>query len=171
MALEDPGPVVLVLEGLEGAAEVLDDVEAPEPEQVLLQDADAALDAPLALGFADERRRAREAEEVELAPEVVGDEPAAVIVAQPGAGVDAVGEGDEAVVHGLAQRLQGLEARGPAGGMDAQALAGPVIDDDEDGGLALAGEGRGQIRAPPPRSSRDPDRVGWHLVDARGADG
>jgi len=55
--------------------------------------------------------------------------------------------------------------------MDAQALAGTVIDDDEDGGLALAGERRGEIGAPPLGSPRDPDRVGWHLVDALGADG
>ena len=41
--------------------------------------------------------------------------------------------------------------------MDAQALAGPVID-DEDGGLALAGERRGEVGTP-------------HLIDVLGADG
>ena len=97
VALEDPAPVVLVLEGVEGAAEVLDGVEAPEPEQVLLQDADEALDAAVALGLADERGRAFEAEEVELALEVVGDELAAVIVAEPGAGGDGFAERAEAV--------------------------------------------------------------------------
>ena len=54
MALEDPAPVVGVLEGMEGAAAVFDGVEAPDPQQVLLQDADEALGAPLALGLADE---------------------------------------------------------------------------------------------------------------------
>jgi len=38
--LEDPTLVVGVLEGVEGAAEVVDGVEAPDPQQVLLQDAD-----------------------------------------------------------------------------------------------------------------------------------
>jgi len=40
VALEDPALVVGVLEGVEGAAEVVDGVEAPDPQQVLLQDAD-----------------------------------------------------------------------------------------------------------------------------------
>ena len=82
MALEDPVPVVLVLEGVEDAAEVLDGVEAPEPEQVLLEDADEALDSAVALGLADEGRRTLQAEEVELVLEVVGHELRAVIVAQ-----------------------------------------------------------------------------------------
>jgi hypothetical protein len=42
--------------------------------------------------------------------------------------------------------------------MDAEAFARTVVDDDEDGGLALAGERRSEIGAP-------------HLVDALGADG
>ena len=37
VALEDPAPVVGVLEGVEGAAEVFDGVEAPDPQQVLLE--------------------------------------------------------------------------------------------------------------------------------------
>jgi hypothetical protein len=53
--------------------------------------------------------------------------------------------------------------------MDAEALAGTVIDDDEDRGLPLAGQHRGQVGDPPLGSPRGPDRVGWHLVDALGA--
>ena len=45
MALEDPAPVVLVLEAVQGAAEIFDGVEVPEPEQVLFQDADEAFGA------------------------------------------------------------------------------------------------------------------------------
>lgn len=157
MELQDPAVVVGFFEGVEGVAKVLDGLEAPEPEQVLLEDADEALDAAVALGLANERRLALEAEEVELALEVVGDELAAVIVAQPGAGGDRFAEGTEAVVHGLAQRLQGVEAGGPAGGMDAQALAGTLIDDYKDRGSVFAGRRRREIGAP-------------HLVDALGAD-
>jgi len=74
VAVEDPAPIVLVLERVQGPPQVLDGVEAPEPEQVLLQVANEALDAAVALGLADECRRAFEAEEVELLLEVIGDE-------------------------------------------------------------------------------------------------
>lgn len=79
-------------------------------------------------------------------------------MAQLSADGDAFDERAEAVAHGLAERLQGLEAGSPMGSMDAEAFAGTVIDQDEEGGLALAGERGGKVRAP-------------HLVDALGADG
>ena len=44
------------------------------------------------------------------------------------------------------------------GGMDAKALSRAVVDQDEDGGLDLAGQHGGKLGAP-------------HLVDAIGADG
>jgi hypothetical protein len=50
MALDDPGPVVGVLEDEEREAELLDGVEAAHPEQVLLERADEALDAAVASG-------------------------------------------------------------------------------------------------------------------------
>ena len=70
---------------------------------------------------------------------------------------DALGEGAEAGAHALAQRLERLEAGRPAGGVDADAFGRAVIDRDEDRGLALAGQGRGQVGAP-------------HRVDPLGAD-
>jgi hypothetical protein len=48
----------------------------------------------------------------------------------------------------LAQRLQRLEAGGAVRGVDADALGRAVIDGDEDGDLALAGGGRGQVGPP-----------------------
>ena len=54
--------------------------------------------------------------------------------------------------------------------MDAETFARAMVDQDEHSGLALAGERGGEVRAPSPGSPRDPDRVGWHLVDALGAD-
>ena len=79
---------------------------------------------------------------------------AVVIVAQLGAGGALFAEGAEAVVYGLTQRLEGFETVGPTRGMHAEALAGTVIDDDENRSVALAGERRDQVGAP-------------HLVDAR----
>jgi hypothetical protein len=67
VALDDPGVVVGVLEGVQGQAQVLDGGEAADPEQVLLEGADEALDAAVALGLTDEGGRARDAEEGELA--------------------------------------------------------------------------------------------------------
>ena len=107
---------------------------------------------------AHEGGRACDAEEGKLALEVVGDELAAVVVAQLQAIRDALAEGAETGAHGLAQRLERLETRRAAGSVDAQALGRGVIDGDEDRGLALAGQGRGRIGAP-------------HLVDPLGADG
>jgi hypothetical protein len=96
---------------VQGQAQVLDGGEAADPEQVLLEGADEALDAAVALGLTDEGGRARDAEEGELALEVVGDELAAVIVTQPQAARDALGEGAEADAHPLAERLERLEPR------------------------------------------------------------
>ena len=59
-----------------------------------------------------------------------------------------LGEGAEGGAHALAERLERLEARGAARGVDAQAFRRAVIDRHEDRGLALADQGRGQIRAP-----------------------
>src|SRR5918994_4908083 len=92
VALDDPGLVVAPLELQQGQAQLLDGLEAMQPQQVLLQRADEALDAAVALGLAHESRRARDAEEGELALVVVGDELAAVVVAHPQAACDALGE-------------------------------------------------------------------------------
>src|SRR3954469_16485055 len=54
----------------------------------------------------------------------------------------------EAAPHALPDRLERLEAGGPARGMDAHALSRVMIDSDEYRDLALAGVGRGQIGAP-----------------------
>jgi len=98
------------------------------------------VDAAVALGLAHEGGRACDAEEGELALEVVGDELAAVIVAQLQAMGAAFAEGAEGEPHGLPERFERLKARRPAGGVDAQALGRGVIDGDEDRGLTLAGQ-------------------------------
>jgi hypothetical protein len=81
MALDDPGLVVDLLEPVQRQAQLLDGVEAADPQQVLLEGPNEALDTAVALGLAHESRRARDAEEGERALVVVGDELAAVVVA------------------------------------------------------------------------------------------
>jgi hypothetical protein len=49
MALDDPGPVVGVLERVERLAQLLDGGEAADPQQVLLQRPDEALDGAVLL--------------------------------------------------------------------------------------------------------------------------
>src|SRR5688572_26574027 len=82
VALDDPGLVVDLLEPVQRHAQLLDGVEAADPQQVLLEGPDEALDTAVALGLAHESRRARDAEEGELALVVVGDELTSVVVAE-----------------------------------------------------------------------------------------
>jgi hypothetical protein len=110
VALDDPAVVVGVLEGVQGQAQVLDGGEAADPEQVFLERADEALDAAVALGLAHEGGRARDAEEGDLPLVVVGDELAAVIVAQLQAARDPLGERAEAGTDTLAERLERLDS-------------------------------------------------------------
>src|SRR3954453_21613106 len=146
--LDDPGLVVGLPEGEECQAQLLDGVEAADPQQVLLQHPNEALGAAVALRLADEGRRALDAEEADLGLEVVADVLTAVVVAEPKAGSDALGEAAVALADGLLDRLKGLEAIGAAAGVDADALGRAMIDGDEHPGLAFPGHHRGQIAAP-----------------------
>src|SRR3954454_21322428 len=99
--LDDPGPVVGLLEGLERQAKLLDGREVADPQQVLLQGPDEAFGAAIALGFPHESRRACEAEEADLALEVVAQVLGAVIVAKRETVGGVVAEGAEALAHAL----------------------------------------------------------------------
>ena len=148
MPLDDPGLVVGLPEGEECQAQLLDGVEAADPQQVLLQHPNEALGAAVPFRLADEGRRAFDAEEADLGLEVVADVLAAMVVAEPKAGSDALGEAAMALADGLLDRLEGLEAIGAAAGVNADALGRAVIDGDEHGSLALARHDRGQVGAP-----------------------
>ena len=65
MPLDEPGRVVGLAELEQRPAQVLDGVEAPHPKHILLQGADEALGAAVALRRADEGRRALDAEEAQ----------------------------------------------------------------------------------------------------------
>ena len=67
-------------------------------------------------------RRRRDAEEGELALEVVGDELATMVMAKLQAGSNVLGEGAEAGADALADRLERLKPGRPASGVDADAL-------------------------------------------------
>src|SRR5688500_7958784 len=122
MPLDDPALVVDLPEGDQSQPQLLERVEAPDPQQVLLQHADEALRTTVALGLAHEVRRARDAEDADLGREVVADVLASMVVAELEAGGDTVGEGAEALAHPPPDRLERLEAIGAAAGMKADAL-------------------------------------------------
>src|SRR4051812_20427857 len=177
--LDDPALVVGSLERDERQAELLDGLEAAHPQQVLLQGPDEPLGAAVALRLAHERRRALDAEEADLTLEVVAHVLAPVVVAQPQAGGDVLGERAEALAHRLLDRLERLEAVGAPAGMDADALGRAVVARDTPHrrvtrsipyGLAVEGEtcrliastscgpkgGRPPAARPWPRAARSP---------------
>src|SRR3954453_10302997 len=146
--LDNPALVVGLPEGEECQAQLLDGVEAADPQQVLLQDPNEALGAAVPFGLPHEGRRALDAEEADLGLEVVAHVLTPMVVAEPKAGSDALGEATIALADGLLDRLEGLEAIGATAGMDADALGRAVVDRHEHGRLALAGHHRGQVGAP-----------------------
>ncbi len=79
---DDSVLVEAVPEFAQCGVELCDRAEAPQPEQLLLQGADEALDAPVALGLAHEGRARLDAEGLELVLEGVGDELGAMVVAK-----------------------------------------------------------------------------------------
>lgn len=130
--LHEPSVVVAVLEGDEREAQVLDRGEGLDPEDLLLQGADEALGDTVALGLGDERRARPDAEEAELVLEGSAHVLAAVVVSQREAGGDATVVAAEVVADGLPQGFQGLEAGATPGRVQADALAGAVVDGEED---------------------------------------
>src|SRR5512144_1326935 len=91
----------------------------------------------VALGLAHEGRRGLDAEEGDLALEVVGHVVRSVVVPEHEAGGHVLADGAEVSAHTLADRLEGLETVGALVGVDADAFTVAVIDGDEDVGHAL----------------------------------
>jgi len=77
---DDPVLIEAFPELPERGLEFRDGGEASEPEQLLLQGPDEALDAPVTLGLSHEGRARLDAEGLELVLEGVGDELAAVVI-------------------------------------------------------------------------------------------
>ena len=98
---------------MQGQAQLLDGVEAADPEQVLPQRADEALDAAVALGLAHEGGRAFDPEEGELPLVVIGDDLAAMIVRsfRPPAMPSSAGARAHALLNGSGPRPRHASGR------------------------------------------------------------
>ena len=112
VSLDDPGLIVGFLEVMERLAQLLDGLEASDPEEVFLERPDEALGTTIALGLAHVGRRAFETEEGDFFLEVVADILAAMVMTELEACGDLLGKGTEALTHPLLDRLQRLEPIG-----------------------------------------------------------
>src|SRR5512143_900195 len=156
---EQPMMVVPIGKVDQRLAQLLNGLEGPYPEQVLLESADEALGHTIAFGLAHEAGRAGDTEEGDLVLKVMGHVVRSMIVAELQTGGEAFGDGTKVVPHALADRLQRLEAIAAAVGMDADALGVAVIHGNEDVGRAVAERhGLGHVGAP-------------HLVDSGSGNG
>src|SRR3954469_23358729 len=122
MPFDEPGRVVDLPKDEQRLTELLDGVEGPHPEQVLLERADEALGAAIALGSPHKGGRTLDAQEGKLLLESVGHVLAPVIVPHGKTARDLFGESPEAAPHALAKGLERLKAGRPARGMNADAL-------------------------------------------------
>ena len=123
VALDQPLLVGAVLEREQREAQLLDRLERLHPEQLLLERADEALGAAVALGCGHKRRARADAEEAQFALEVVAEVLAAVVVAQAEPGGDARPVAAVVRPQPLAERLERLEARAGASRVDADAAS------------------------------------------------
>src|SRR3954454_17834100 len=115
MPLGQPGRVASLAEGEQRLTQLLDRGEAPHPQQVLLERADEALRAAVALRRPHEGGRALGAQEAELLVEVAGHVLRAVVVADGEAAGDLLREPAEVAPHALAERLRGPATAWPGG--------------------------------------------------------
>jgi hypothetical protein len=108
------GPVVVEAVGklAQCLVELLDGAEAPQPEEMLRQGADEALDAAVALGLTDEGWARLDVRSLEVVLEGVRDELASVVVAQLRALGDAA-VADAAEAGGLSLEGGRERASGP----------------------------------------------------------
>src|SRR4029453_14829854 len=112
MPFDEPGRVVDLAKDQQGISEVLDGIEGPHPEQVLLQGADEALGAAVPLGSPHKGGRALDAEEGKLLLEGVGHVLAPVIVPHGETAPDPLSKAAEAAPHALPDRSPALQAGG-----------------------------------------------------------
>src|SRR3954467_1770270 len=119
---DEPACVVDLPKDEQRLTELLDAVEGPHPEQVLLERANEALGTAIPLGSPHEGGRACDAQKSKLLLEGVGHVLAPVIVPHGQTAPDPLSKAAKAAAHALADRLERLEAGSPAGGVDADAL-------------------------------------------------
>src|SRR5512132_11687 len=118
MAGDQPVGIVPGGEIQQRQAYLFDGLEVAHPQEVFLECTDEALGDAVALGLAHEGRRGLDAEEGDLALEVVGHIVRSVVVPEHEAGGHLLADGAEVPAHTLADRFQGLEAVGALVGGD-----------------------------------------------------
>src|SRR3954451_11140445 len=118
---DEPGCVVGLAEGQQRLPKLLDGVEGAHPQEVLFQGPDEALGTAIALGGPNEGGRTLDTQEGEFLLEGVGHVLAPVIMPDGEIAPDPRGKAAETATYALADRLERLEAGGPARGMDAHA--------------------------------------------------
>src|SRR5690349_24585027 len=147
--LQQPVLVIARDEGPDRGPNLLGIAENPAPHDLLLEGADEALRHTVGLGLADEGKARRHAEEGDLVLDVVGHKGAAVVVAEQKAAGGVGPHRSAGVVDGEIESLSGGEAVGLFGDVPAERLSIPVLDDHEEGDVAvLNGRDYGRIRAP-----------------------
>jgi hypothetical protein len=130
-----------VANSTEGGPELLDRAERPDPQEVLFQCPDETLGDAIAFGFTDKSGGGFDAEASDFGLKVLGHVIGPVIVTQPQSAGDIRGDGAEAAVYPLPNRLQRLETIGRSCGRDANDLRVGMFDGDEHIGL-----GRNHLR-------------------------
>src|SRR3954447_3113547 len=131
VAFEQPALVEGAAEGPDGGAQFLEGLEALDPEDLFLDDAEEALDAAVGLGLVVVGRRASDAEMIDLGLVVVAAKARAAVVAQRQAGGHGPLDRAEALGADLSEQVGGGPAVHPRGGVQPR-LAGGVVDDRED---------------------------------------
>src|SRR5450759_644615 len=94
-------------------------------------------DAAVAFRLADEAWRGVHTQKADLILEVLAHVLCAVVMTQDEAGGDLGAESAEVLAHALTDGFEGLEARGPFDGVDADAVGRAVVDGGEDGHFAF----------------------------------
>src|SRR5881398_3912313 len=148
--LQQPVLVIARDEGPDrGANLLLGIAEDPAPHDLLLEGADEPLRYAIGLGPADEGKARPHAEEGDLVLEVIGHKGAAVVVAEQKAAGGVGPHRPAGVVDGEIESLGGSEAVGLFGDVPAERLGVPVLDDHEEGDVAvLNGRDYGRVCAP-----------------------
>ena len=114
MPLDAPVVVVALFESGEGALQVVETVEALEPEKLLLEGADEPLRHTIGLGLADKGKARRPAEEGDPVLDVVGRAKASWSALQPRPRDSGLGQRSEAYVSVPASdRFDQSRSRGP----------------------------------------------------------
>jgi hypothetical protein len=138
MPLDQPPFVVDLEPRVKGEAEVLDGLEGPHPQELLLEGADETLRAAVALWGPHVGGRRLDAKEGELILEGVAHVLAAVVVTQLQPASRVVPVDAEACSDALADGLESLEPVADLCSVDAHALGRAVVDGHEDRHVALS---------------------------------